>query len=132
MSDRTLFLWTEGDETIAIGALAPIAEGVAHIERLWTAAPHRRRGYARRILAELERRASQLGYRAAWVRADSDAAAALFRSAGYRELPPVCGFSDAGHAVPFEKRLPSYYGSSAGSSGSAPASSVRPARSSLR
>jgi GNAT superfamily N-acetyltransferase len=59
-----LVLLTEDGVAVAGGAFRRHADpGTAEVKRMWTAATHRRRGLARRVLAELERRAADRGYR---------------------------------------------------------------------
>ncbi|WP_433507747.1 bifunctional helix-turn-helix transcriptional regulator/GNAT family N-acetyltransferase [Pseudonocardia halophobica] len=63
---------------------------VAEIKRMWVAPAARGLGLARRLLAEIEERARVHGLRA--TRLDTNGtlveAIALYRSAGYREVPP--------------------------------------------
>lgn len=63
---------------------------VAEIKRMWVAPAARGLGLARRLLSEIEERARAHGLRA--TRLDTNAALveaiALYRSAGYREVPP--------------------------------------------
>lgn len=55
-------LLLEDDVAVAGGALKPHpTAGTLEVKRMWTAAPHRRRGLARRVLAELELIAVQRG-----------------------------------------------------------------------
>jgi GNAT superfamily N-acetyltransferase len=56
-------LMLEDGVAVAGGAFMPLPSGAAEVKRMWTAAPHRRRGLARRVLAELEQRAAAAGYR---------------------------------------------------------------------
>jgi GNAT superfamily N-acetyltransferase len=53
------------DDGVAVagGAFMPHPSGSAEVKRMWTATSHRRRGLARRVLAELEQRAAGAGYR---------------------------------------------------------------------
>jgi GNAT superfamily N-acetyltransferase len=66
------FLPPSGDFVLVLEDCAAVAggafrrhadPGTAEVKRMWTAASHRRRGLARRVLAELERRAADQGYR---------------------------------------------------------------------
>jgi ribosomal protein S18 acetylase RimI-like enzyme len=102
-----LLLLTQGSDTIAGGALAPLAAGVAEVKRMWTSPRHRRRGHARVILAGLERHAAELGYRSLRLQTGerSRAAVELYRAAGYRRVPPFGRYEREPLAVAFEKRL---------------------------
>jgi len=76
------------------------------IRHLWVDRDARRIGLARRLLGEIERRSQALGHRR--VRLDTHRvlteAVALYRSAGYREIPAYTDDPYGGHW--FEKRLP--------------------------
>jgi GNAT superfamily N-acetyltransferase len=60
----------------------------AELKRIWTHAAHRRRGLARRVLAELEARARELGYPRLYLTTGprQPEAAALYRATGYTPL----------------------------------------------
>jgi len=55
-------LLLEDGRAVAGGAFMRHGSGAAEVKRMWTAASHRRRGLARRVLAELEHRAAAAGY----------------------------------------------------------------------
>ena len=59
----TFLVLTENGETIAGGALRRYDDQTAEVKRVWTSSRHRRRGLARRLMAELEKAATELGYR---------------------------------------------------------------------
>ncbi|WP_369138461.1 GNAT family N-acetyltransferase [Modestobacter versicolor] len=62
--DGDFVLLTDGGVAVAGGAFMRHPDpGTAEVKRMWTAASHRRRGLARRVLAELEQRAAAHGYR---------------------------------------------------------------------
>ena len=67
----TEFLPPDGELVLLLGDGAPVAggayrrhldPGTAEVKRMWTATAHRRRGLARRVLTELEQRATAAGY----------------------------------------------------------------------
>lgn len=60
--DGAFLALTEDGETIAGGALRRYDEHTAEVKRVWTSSRHRRRGLARRLMAELEKAAAELGY----------------------------------------------------------------------
>lgn len=101
-----LLLTADGD-VLAGGGLAPLGPGVAEVKRMWTAPAHRRRGHAQRILAALEDEARALGYRTVRLQTGRVAqpAIALYRAAGYAEIPPFGPYRDEPLALGFEKRL---------------------------
>lgn len=95
----------DGAEPAGCGGVRTQSDGVGEIRRMWIAPALRGRGAGRALLAELERHARRLGCRA--VRLDTAAelheAKALYRSAGYVEIPAYNDNAYAGHW--FEKRL---------------------------
>lgn len=93
-------------EPIGCGALKLHRRAPAEIKRMWVASSARGLGIGRRLLAELELRAADHGAR--MVRLETNRslveAIAMYRSAGYREVP---AFNDEAYAHHwFEKRLP--------------------------
>ena len=95
------------DEAIGCGALRCIDETTVEVKRMYVAPAGRRRGAARRILAELERIAAGFGY--ARIRLETGIfqpeAIALYDSSGYQRTPPYGRYIDNPEAVCFEKRL---------------------------
>ena len=53
----------EDGVTVAGGAIRRYDPQTAEVKRVWTSHRHRRRGLARRVMAELESAAAELGYR---------------------------------------------------------------------
>jgi GNAT superfamily N-acetyltransferase len=96
-------------ETVAGGGLRRAADGIAEIKRMWTAPAHRGRGYARQVLAALERAARSLGYHTVRLETGSlqTAALALYASAGYRAVTEPWGghYDDDPRWRGFVKRL---------------------------
>lgn len=70
----------------------------AELKRIWTHVAHRRRGLARRVLAELELRARDLGYPRLYLTTGprQPEAAALYRAAGYTPLTAAAAREPAG------------------------------------
>lgn len=100
-----LLVATLHDEAVGCGALKFRDAAPAELKRMWVAPAARGLGLGRRLLAELEARALAGG--AAVVRLETNGALteaiALYRSAGYREVP---AFSDEPYAHHwFEKDL---------------------------
>lgn len=77
------------DEPVGCGALKHFDGGVTDIKRMWLAEAARGLGLGRRLLETLEQRAARSGART--VRLETSnllvEAVALYRSAGYREVP---------------------------------------------
>jgi len=62
-----LLIIQENGESVAGGAFRCYDAETAEFKRIWTHSGHRRRGLARRVLAELERLAAELGYRGVYL-----------------------------------------------------------------
>lgn len=120
--DGALILLVEDGQTIAGGALRRFdrsfaagtvgpgfpALGTAEFKRIWTHDAHRRRGLGRRVLAELEGHAADVGYVRVFLTTGprQPEAVALYHAAGYTELPDL-GATERGFTVhPFVKALP--------------------------
>jgi DNA-binding MarR family transcriptional regulator len=92
-------------EVVACGAVKHFGGGVCDLKRMWVADAARGLGLGRRLLADLEGRAARAG--AGTVRLETNAtlveAIALYRSAGYREVPAFNDEPFADHW--FEKQL---------------------------
>jgi ribosomal protein S18 acetylase RimI-like enzyme len=90
---------------VAIGALRHVTDAVGELKRMRVQPAFQRRGLARLMLARLEDRARELGYRK--LRLDTTiiqtAAQRLYQSAGYREVGR--GQLDGSEVVYFEKAL---------------------------
>jgi ribosomal protein S18 acetylase RimI-like enzyme len=84
-----MLLVTLVGESVAIGGIRDLDTPVAEVKSMYVAPPARRRGIARRLLARLESIATEHDCRA--VRLDTanhlTGAIALYRAAGYREIP---------------------------------------------
>ncbi len=104
-------LLVEDGVAVAGGAFMPHPSGAAEVKRMWTAAAHRRRGLARRVLAELEQRAAAAGYRRMYLTTGprQPEARDLYLAAGWTPLfdPAVPRPTDTGtlRALPDAERL---------------------------
>jgi ribosomal protein S18 acetylase RimI-like enzyme len=92
-----LLVATLRSEPVGCGALKLHGDQPAEIKRMWVAPTTRGLGLGRRLLSELERHAAEHGARQ--VRLETNRALteaiALYRAAGYREVPP---FNDEPYA----------------------------------
>lgn len=88
--DGVLLLVRVDGEPAGLGGVRHLDTGIAEVKSMYLSPAHRGRGLARRLLAELEEIALRRGCRA--VRLDTSdyltGALALYRAAGYREVPP--------------------------------------------
>jgi DNA-binding MarR family transcriptional regulator len=105
-ADATRFVIARlGGQPAGCGVLKTLAPGVGEVARMWVDRPHRGLGLAGRILAALEAQAAELGFTK--VRLDTnralDEAKAMYRGAGYAEIPRYNDNPYADHW--FEKRL---------------------------
>ena len=89
----------EDGAAVAGGGLRRLGDDVGEIKRMFVVAEARGRGFGRRVLAELEAAAAELGYRR--LRLDTaqsmTTAIALYRGAGYRDIPDYNGNSYASY-----------------------------------
>jgi DNA-binding MarR family transcriptional regulator/GNAT superfamily N-acetyltransferase len=92
-------------EPIGCGAVKTIAAGVGSLKRMWVAQSGRGLGLGRRLLAALEQEARKLGLGTLRLETNRTLAEAiaLYRSAGYAEVPAFNADPYAHHW--FEKRL---------------------------
>jgi DNA-binding MarR family transcriptional regulator/ribosomal protein S18 acetylase RimI-like enzyme len=93
-------------EPVACGALKFHDDAAAEIKRMWVSPGVRGLGLGRRLLHELEERASQQGSPSVRLETNRslEAAIAMYRASGYREVP---AFNDEPYADHwFEKELP--------------------------
>lgn len=107
-----LVLLVQDGGAVAGGAYRRHADpGTAEVKRMWTAAAHRRRGLARRVLGELEQRAAAAGYRRLFLTTGplQPEAKALYLSAGWTPLfdpaAPLPTDIEQLRALPVERRL---------------------------
>ncbi|MEU2349115.1 GNAT family N-acetyltransferase [Modestobacter sp. NPDC049651] len=110
--DGELVLLLEDGAPVAGGAYRRHPDpGTAEVKRMWTAAAHRRRGLARRVLTELEDRAAARGYARMYLTTGprQPEAVALYLAAGWTPLfdPAVPRPTDSEQlrALPVAQRL---------------------------
>jgi GNAT superfamily N-acetyltransferase len=93
-----------GGDLVGCGGLTPLADA-AYLKRMWVAPEARGLGLGRKLLHALEEKARFLGYRSVKLETHRSLAEAqrLYRSSGYREVPPFNDELYADHW--FEKEL---------------------------
>ncbi|ANW22668.1 GNAT family N-acetyltransferase (plasmid) [Streptomyces clavuligerus] len=103
-----LLLLLEAGEPVAGGAFRRYDESTAELKRIWTHSAHRRRGLARRVVAELEREAGARGYRRIRLTTGprQPEARGLYLSTGYTPLFDTEADPESIGLLPFEKHLP--------------------------
>lgn len=92
---------------VATAGLRDHGGGDVELKRMYVRAAHRRRGYARLLLAEVERRARVLGHRRLLLEtgAMQPEAVALYRSAGYADTAPYGHYAESEHSIHLAKDL---------------------------
>lgn len=92
---------------VAGGAFRRYDASTAELKRIWTATGHRKRGYGKLVVAELERIAVERGYTRVYLTTGprQPEAVALYVAMGYTQLYDPSLPSEQVGAHPFEKRL---------------------------
>lgn len=105
--DGVFLVLTENGETVAGGALRRYDAQTAEVKRVWTSSQHRRRGLARRVMAELEQAARELGYQRVHLTTGprQPEATALYLAAGYQPRFDVMADPETIGALAFGKEL---------------------------
>jgi ribosomal protein S18 acetylase RimI-like enzyme len=97
--DGAFVVLYEDGAAVAGGGLRRLEDEVAEIKRMFVVPAARGRGHGRRVLDELEAAAAELGYRR--LRLDTaqsmTTAIALYRGAGYHDIPDYNGNSYASY-----------------------------------
>ena len=94
-------------ETVAGGAIRRYDAETAEVKRMWTSHVHRRQGLGRRVLAELETAAADLGYRRLYLTTGprQPEAAALYLSVGFEAQFDTESDPESIGPLPFTKDL---------------------------
>ncbi|MCT4352224.1 GNAT family N-acetyltransferase [Streptomyces sp. Je 1-79] len=102
-----LLLLLERGEPVAGGAFRRHGPDTAELKRIWTHSAHRRRGLARRVVAELEREAGARGYRRIFLTTGprQPEARGLYLATGYTPLFDTEAEPETLRLLPFEKHL---------------------------
>ncbi|WP_327233055.1 GNAT family N-acetyltransferase [Streptomyces sp. NBC_01317] len=102
-----LLLLLERGEAVAGGAFRRYDPATAELKRIWTHSAHRRRGLARRVVAELERLAAARGYRRVCLTTGprQPEAKGLYLRTGYTPLFDTAADPETIGPLPFEKHL---------------------------
>ncbi|GGN80322.1 N-acetyltransferase [Streptomyces albiflavescens] len=102
-----LLLLLEHGDPVAGGAFRRYDATTAELKRIWTHSAHRRRGLARRVVAELEREASARGYRRIYLTTGprQPEARSLYLTTGYTPLFDTEADPETIGPLPFEKHL---------------------------
>ncbi|MFE5398716.1 GNAT family N-acetyltransferase [Streptomyces sp. NPDC056568] len=103
-----LLLLLARGEPVAGGAFRRYDATTAELKRIWTHSAHRRRGLARRVVAELEGEAGVRGYRRIYLTTGprQPEARGLYLATGYTPLFDTQADPETIGPLPFEKHLP--------------------------
>lgn len=95
------------DRPVACGAFRPLEGSTCEIKRMFVLEPERGQGYARAVLAKLERLAAEAGYTLARLETGDrqPEAIGLYERTGYRHIPNFGVFVGSPGSVCFEKQL---------------------------
>jgi GNAT superfamily N-acetyltransferase len=101
------FVGAVDGEAVACGGWRRLSEDEAEIKRMFVAAAHRRRGYSRLLLAELERTAAAAGYPRLRLMTGvkQPEAIALYEDSGWQRITPYGFYADDPGCVCFAKSL---------------------------
>jgi GNAT superfamily N-acetyltransferase len=106
--DGALLIGVVDGEPVVGGAFRRHDATTAELKRIWTSSRHRRRGYGRLLLAELERIAADRGYARLYLITGprQPEAVSLYLSTGYRALYDTSLPPERVGAHAFDKDLP--------------------------
>jgi putative acetyltransferase len=101
------FLLEVDGEVIGCGALRDLEAGVAELKRMFVRRAHRGRGFARELLTQLEGVATAAGIRRLRLETGTaqHAALALYRTAGYTDIPAYGEYIGSLTSICMEKEL---------------------------
>jgi GNAT superfamily N-acetyltransferase len=105
--DGTLLIGLLDDRPVTGGGFRRFDDTRAELKRVWTDSRYRRRGYAKAVLAELEREIAARGYRRVYLTTGDrqPEAEALYLSSGYTRLAGPLPTAGEAYPVAFEKTL---------------------------
>jgi GNAT superfamily N-acetyltransferase len=93
----TFVVLIDGGEVLAGGGLRRVADDTCEVKRMWTAAGHRRKGYASQVLTGLEDAARAAGYSTLLLETGplQPEAIALYTGRGYHRISYYGRYPDA-------------------------------------
>ena len=94
-------------EVVACGAVRPLDAGFAELKRMYVVPSARRRGFARRLLEELEQVARDLDVHVLRLETGvhQPESVALYEGAGYRQIAPYGEYIGNSYSLCYEKLL---------------------------
>jgi GNAT superfamily N-acetyltransferase len=105
--DGALLIGLLDGQPVTGGAFRRFDETRAELKRVWTDSGHRQRGFAKAVVAELEREIAARGYRRVYLTTGNrqPEAEALYLSSGYTRLPGPLPTEGEAYPIAFEKEL---------------------------
>lgn len=105
--DGGMLIGTLDGKPVTGGAFCRFDADTAELKRIWTDREHRRRGYARVLLAELEAEIANRGYRKVYLMTGDrqPEAEELYAATGYTRLPGPLPANGPVFPIAFEKVL---------------------------
>ena len=96
-----------GEQPVTGGAFQRFDADTAELKRIWTDSGHRKRGYAKALLIELEKLAAERGYRRVYLTTGDrqPEAEALYEASGYTRLAEPLPAEGDIYPIAFEKVL---------------------------
>ncbi|MGE2715516.1 GNAT family N-acetyltransferase [Mycolicibacterium litorale] len=106
--DGAMLIGLLGDTPVTGGAFRRFDATTAELKRIWTDSAHRRRGFARMLLAALENEIAARGYRRIYLTTGDrqPEAEALYLATGYHRLAEPLPAEGEVYPVAFAKALP--------------------------
>ncbi|WP_373397250.1 GNAT family N-acetyltransferase [Algoriphagus halophilus] len=97
----------EGEIPVACGAIKELDAESMEVKRMYTDVSARGKGYAKRILSELEKWAKEMGYKSCVLETGKRQpdAIALYQSSGYQLIPNYGQYQGVENSVCFQKML---------------------------
>jgi putative acetyltransferase len=105
---RLIFLVAyDGGDPVACGAVRELDADTGEVKRMFVVHERRGQGISRAMLVALEEHARREGYRALRIETGTrqHEAVGLYRSSGYRDIPPFGDYMGNPYSVCFEKAL---------------------------
>jgi GNAT superfamily N-acetyltransferase len=105
--DGALLIGLLDGQPVTGGAFRRFDDSRAELKRVWTDSRHRQRGFAKAIVAELEREIAARGYQRVYLTTGNrqPEAEALYLSSGYTQLPSPLPTVGETYPIAFEKTL---------------------------
>ena len=97
----------EDDKPVACGAIREFEPVTMEVKRMYTLPAYRGKGFAAKVLAELETWATESGYTKCLLETGlrQPEAIHLYEKSGYKRIPNYGKYADMGNSVCFEKKI---------------------------